>query len=119
MDLFITLRLLSGFSAIKYCRFCEITGVDAHQTARQKENLLRTRDSFMRDLERKNPKLTGVKFNSILNSLDTFHVTETFSPDIMHDLLEGVCKFDVVFMLSHFIKNKIFSMEYLNHTIST
>jgi len=34
---------------------------------------------------------TGIYKDSIMNTIDSFHVTQNFCIDVMHDLYEGVC----------------------------
>src|SRR5699024_1497454 len=43
------------------------------------------------------------------------HVTENFACDVMHDLSEGVCKYDFIVILQYFlIETATFSVETLN-----
>lgn len=39
--------------------------------------------------------LTSVKENYVWNTLNSFHVTEKFLGDIMHDLFLGVCNYEI------------------------
>ena len=41
----------------------------------------------------------GVNFNSILNELHYFHVTQGMVLDVMHDVLEGIAPYEVKEML--------------------
>ncbi|CAM4578218.1 unnamed protein product [Leuciscus chuanchicus] len=41
------------------------------------------------DLETDNPSKTGLKRDSVLNSLSFYHVTDNVAVDVMHDILEG------------------------------
>ena len=45
---------------------------------------------------------TGIKLNSKLNLLCTFHASLNYIQDIMHDtcILKGVCKYDIVLKCS-------------------
>jgi len=48
----------------------------------------------------------------MFNELTFFHVTDNFIADVMHNLLEGVCRSSVCEMLLHFIlKEMFFNLE--------
>eukprot|EP00794_Sanderia_malayensis_P008428 gene8428-9329_t len=108
-----------SFSANKYCRFCSMSSTSAHMATKQQKDMLRTSASHSSDLDKNDSKSTGVRFDSVLNTLKFFHVSESFSPDIMHDILEGACKFDMALLLGDFIKRKIVSLEYLNNAVDS
>jgi len=42
-----------------------------------------------------NANITGIKETCAFNILQSFHAVENYSVDIMHDLLEGVCVYEV------------------------
>lgn len=53
-------------------------------------------------------------------SLETYHVTDNISSDIMHDVYLGVCKYDLTHILKYFIYNKkYFTLKQLNEKIRT
>ena len=47
----------------------------------------------------------GVVKDSILNTLQYFHVTEGLVPDIMHDVLEGSAQMEVKGLIKYLINN--------------
>lgn len=60
----------------------------------------------------------GLNRDSILNSLQFFHVTEGLPPDIMHDILEGALQYEMKEMLLVFTCEKgYFSLDVLNQRI--
>ena len=60
----------------------------------------------------------GVTRNSLLNSLDFYHVCSSgLPPDIMHDIPEGYLPYTVKLMLNNFIANAYLSLEQLNQMI--
>lgn len=60
----------------------------------------------------------GVKEKCIFNIIPNFHVVNNCSVDPMHDLFEGICRYDVAKMLKHFIyKEHLFSLDVLNERI--
>ncbi|KAJ8048445.1 hypothetical protein HOLleu_00769 [Holothuria leucospilota] len=46
-----------------------------------------------------------------------FHVVTNFAPDVMHNLLEGICAFEVKLVLHQLISNGSFDLETLNARI--
>jgi len=38
---------------------------------------------------------TGVYNNCVWNSVENYHLTHNYAVDIMHDLLEGACKYEM------------------------
>jgi len=59
----------------------------------------------------------GVNHDSILNELQYFHVIGGLTPDIMHDLLEGVIPIVMCDFILYCIKSKFFSLDELNYVI--
>jgi len=60
----------------------------------------------------------GLTHDSILNSLQFFHITEGLPPDIMHDILEGGLQYEVKEMLQVFTEEKgYFTLDTLNKVI--
>lgn len=52
------------------------------------------------------------------HAVTNFHIIKNHSVDIMHDLFEGVCRYDLGKVLFHLIyKDKLFSCEMLNNRI--
>ncbi|KAI8122546.1 hypothetical protein CVS40_6741 [Lucilia cuprina] len=109
-----------SFSSNFYCRICKqhrnITQTETHLNT----DMLRNPENYERDFAINDVKLTGVKENSVWNNLKNFHVTENYSVDVMHDLLEGVCHYVLIFILKRFIEDyKFFSTEQLNYRMLT
>lgn len=76
---------------------------------------LRTRSNYLIDLESPENERV-IKEQSIFNTLSSFHVTENFVFDIMHDLLEGVFDYEFSHILHYFIEQKKnFTLEMFNH----
>ena len=85
---------------------------------RENVSLLRNPDNYEFDMSLNNPSLTGIKENCVWNKIQGFHVTKNTSFDIMHDLLEGVCRYDMAAVINYFVKDvKLFSINCLNSRI--
>ncbi|XP_036319630.1 uncharacterized protein LOC118734042 [Rhagoletis pomonella] len=48
------------------------------------------------------------------NAIGTFHVTENYAFDIMHDLFEGVCVYDICNIILSLLNSNYFTLEELN-----
>lgn len=97
-----------------FCRFCYINFYDGRfQKVQQRNKELHDFDVNMSLTINNNFK--GVKLNSPLNELKYFHVCGPgLAPCIAHDFFEGVIPYDLMLCLNYFVKQQIFSLEYLN-----
>lgn len=103
-----------SFSSNYFCRICnEPKSITQYQCTQNNENM-RTIESYNRDLEISKPLETGIKTETIFNSIDSFHVTSNFSVDLMHDFHEGIKSYVLCNLIKYCISQKIFSLELLN-----
>lgn len=107
-----------GFQANVFCRICRCDK-NITQKCVEKPIMLRNKLNYEDDVQIANSKLTGIKENSIWNDLDNFHVTENYSLDVMHDVLEGVAHYVMIRVLRNFIENQFLDVELLNLRIET
>lgn len=64
--------------------------------------------------------VTGIREECVFHQLPNFHVTENYPVDVMHDLYEGVCLYDMQLFLHKLIAIfKTFSLETLNSRINS
>ena len=62
----------------------------------------------------------GVKTDSILNTLRTFHCAKNYSFDSTHDILEGIAPMEIKLVLNLcIVKEKYFTIDYLNKMINS
>lgn len=73
-----------SFSAHYYCRFCHVIKADAGYLCYEKKDLLRTLDSYERDLKLKQRGICNV---CIFNDMPFFHNIFNWCCHIMHDFL--------------------------------
>lgn len=81
---------------------------------KEKPSLLRNAQNYLDDLALQNPSLTGIKFDCPLNKIPSYHVTENIIVVIMHDLLEGVCKYSMSALIKNFVRNNVLSLNDIN-----
>lgn len=113
------LGFTESFSASFPCRFCYIPKKLQESETTLISNLIRTKISYERDVKIiQNVTQTGIREECVFNNVLAFHVTENFSADIMHDLFEGVCNWEMALILNYLIYvDKIFTLECLNKHI--
>ncbi|XP_060871578.1 uncharacterized protein LOC132949103 [Metopolophium dirhodum] len=105
-----------SFSANFYCRFCKVNKSLTKHLAVEDESMLRDVHNYQTDVEINDFKVTGIYKECILNQIDSFHVTTNYYIDVMHDLFEGVCHYNVCHILKYYISDvKIISLETLNN----
>lgn len=61
-----------------------------------------------------NPQETGNRGKCAFNTIPSFHVIDNLSVDVMHDVVEGICHYDMANSILHFIENKFLTLDLLN-----
>lgn len=103
-----------SFQSHYFCRFCKTHKDETTSQTIENEDHIRTVNNYNRD----SVSLSyGIKEICIWHELPNFHVTNNLSCDIMHDLLEGVLRYDMAHIIGCLIKKKFFSVEQLNERI--
>lgn len=108
------LGFVSSFSANYFCRFCKTVKTSTQKECFINPSLIRNKENYTKDVSINDVSLTGIKELSILNSIPTFHVTQNFSVDAMHDIFEGVCHYDMCHIIKKLIEMQYFSLDLLN-----
>jgi len=110
---------VESFNCKYPCRFCKVPHCDAKINCKQTVELLRSKESYERDIVVNNATFIGIKEPCIFNKINSFHITSNYAVDLMYDILEGVCNYDMLLILNHFHKNiKSFSFDILNFRLA-
>jgi hypothetical protein len=109
-----TLGFSQSFSANYFCRFCKMRKEICQKAFVEDQCLMRTIENYNFDLNLPF-KETGIHENSIMNSIDSFHVVNNYAVDIMHDIFEGIAHKGISNVILHYIDSKIFSLAALNY----
>lgn len=108
------LGFAESFKNNYYCRFCNCHSDDMKYQLVESSKHLRNVSNYENDHFFE----YGIKEISVWNKIDNFHLYENYSVDLMHDLLEGVCHYDLLCILKIFVNDKnYFSLEILNQRI--
>lgn len=91
-----------SFSSNYYCRICK-----SHKSIMKKQTkadnaLLRDQDNYANDLEQNNVTETGISEYCCFNNIPSFHVVDNCCVDIMHDIFEGVCHYDLAHIILYY-----------------
>ena len=113
------LGFVESFVSNHCCRFCNMHRNEMQYSSTGDPNQLRTVHGYEHDLDLNNYTETGIKSPCALNELGNFHVTTNYAPDIMHDLLEGICGLEVHLILAQLIREGLFDIDLLNSRITS
>lgn len=109
------LEFSRSFSASYFCRFCRASKDITKQLFEEDSLLMRNITNYNNDVAINDIRNTGVHGDSFLNRLPSFHVTQNYCVDVMHDLFEGICHYDMCHIIKYFTENvKYFSLDTLN-----
>jgi len=97
------LEFSKSFSANFFCRFCKEDKFRTKEMYEEDPTCMRTIDNYCIDILNENFCETGVYKESILNQINSFHVTQNFCVDMMHDLYEGICHYDMCHIIMYYI----------------
>ncbi len=101
------------------CRLCKVHRDVLRVQTREDLALLRDANTHKADLETDDPSKTGLKRDSVLNSLSLYHVTDNVAVDIMHDILEGVGAYELKLVIKSLIEQKHMSLDQLNFRLTS
>lgn len=107
------LGLNESFSSTHYCRFCIDSKTNMNNQTVENPRLIRIKDQYEEHFENK----LGIKELCIWNEIPSFHIYENFCCDLMHDIFEGVLRYDMAVIVSKLIRETHFNLERLNSRI--
>lgn len=102
------LGFATSFAANFNCIFCKAHKNLMHSMNRENSNLLRTVSQYNTDITNNEISSSGIKHECIFNKLQSFHAVQNFAVDIMHDIYEGVCNYDLSAILKYIIEEKAY-----------
>ncbi|PIK60815.1 hypothetical protein BSL78_02296 [Apostichopus japonicus] len=108
-----------GFTANYLCRVCKLHRDAIRTSVKEQQGLLRTLENYQADVAQDDLQQTGVKSPCALNDISHFHVINSRSPDIMHDILEGVCPLELKLVLQQLIHKELLTLNELNARVTS
>uniref|UniRef100_A0A1Y1MPJ3 C2H2-type domain-containing protein n=1 Tax=Photinus pyralis TaxID=7054 RepID=A0A1Y1MPJ3_PHOPY len=113
------LGFVESFVAKYCCRFCMAERKQIQKMLYEDKKLLRNCKTYDRCLEMKNPTETGVKERCVWLELEGFKLFEHISVDILHDYLEGVCRYVMEFVVKYLVhESKLLSLNILRAKVT-
>lgn len=104
-----------SFNSLYSCRACLADKTTLQNQISEESEILRTRLNYATDCV---TNTHGIQEECIFNTLSSSHVIENICFDIMHDIYEGICRYEIVKILHNFIyTEKFFSLDILNDRI--
>lgn len=108
------LGFVESFSAHHFCRLCTTSKVLTQQQTKLDISSIRRRSTYEQHAQ---DRAYGIKEYCIWNTLNYFHVYHNQSVDLMHDLYEGIHRYDMAQILKMLLHSKLFSLETLNSRV--
>ncbi|XP_030757984.1 uncharacterized protein LOC115883721 isoform X1 [Sitophilus oryzae] len=102
-----------SFSSNYFCRLCRASKADTQKMSYENTELNRTVENYELDASNTN-SMMGISKISLLNNIPSFHVVTNYYADVMHDLFEGICHYDLCHIIEYFITMKYFDLDGLN-----
>nr|XP_021333504.1 uncharacterized protein LOC108179166 isoform X1 [Danio rerio]XP_021333505.1 uncharacterized protein LOC108179166 isoform X2 [Danio rerio] len=121
------LGFMESFSALYFCRFCLVDKKTSQSVFSEDDTNITLRNKALQEQHYADlvadPSITssfGVKRTCLFNDLKYFHICDNYSPDIMHDILEGVGQYEMKLLLEYLsgiiprqdVCNRIYSFNY-------
>lgn len=107
-----------GFNANYPCRMSKHNRDKMITTTVLDHRKLRTVQNYSDNVNMQSLAMTGIKEQCVWNEIPSFSFILSICFDIMHDLLEGMCSYDLTLIIFHLIYvKKYFSLETLNNRI--
>ncbi|KAG5672923.1 hypothetical protein PVAND_003011 [Polypedilum vanderplanki] len=109
-----------SFNSNVFCRICFAPKNLTIKDFKEREDYIRTEENYEIQLVENDSKKSGIKCKSTLSTLKYFHVTRNLVADIMHDIYEGVARYDIAKILNYFIyEKKYFDLSSFNKLKNT
>lgn len=93
------LGFVSCFRANHPCRLCLSHRKVMATTWTDDNCVFRTIENYKYAVEHIDATTTGVVEECVFNKLENYHVVDNRALDVMHDLLEGICQYDLALFL--------------------
>lgn len=104
------LGYFESFSSNYYCRICVCLKDEMRTQLQEVKDKFRDINAYEKNVQDK----IGLKEECTWNKVKNFHVYKNIYCDVMHDLFEGVHRYDMLLIINQLIKKKYFTLDILN-----
>jgi hypothetical protein len=108
------LGFVESFTANFPCRHCVVARSEFSATFIENSDCIRTTISYDHDAALQSVLDTGIKAVCTLNKLTTFHAASNFVQDIMYDIFEGVCMYDMRLICRNLVSEGTVNLSDMN-----
>jgi len=112
------LGFVESFNANYCCRICRCSKHDLHKMVREVDTLIRNENNYETDIILNCVSNSGLNERCIFNKVPNFHVVQNMVCDFMHDIPEGVARYDMALVIKNLIDKKYFTLNQLNSRIT-
>ncbi|XP_034951242.1 uncharacterized protein [Chelonus insularis] len=108
--------LHESFNSNHYCRFCREHKDQMEKQLKENNTMIRNKKNYEADLLNLQ---NGIKQGCFFHDIPNFHLTVNLYGDLMHDLFEGIWRYELPLILKHIVENKnnLLSLDMLNDRI--
>lgn len=104
-----------SFNSQYSCRVCLADKTTLQTQILEQAEILRTKFNYATDCT---TKMHGIQEECFFNTISSFHVIENICFDVMHDIFEGICRYEIAKILNNVINiKKLFSLDTLNYRL--
>lgn len=112
------LGFVESFSANRPCRVCVANKQQIQSMLYENVDLLRNEQNYSNHLQIHDVSETGIKEKCTWFTLDGFDLFENVAVDVLHDYLEGACRYVMIFIITDLVqKQKLVTLENLTSRI--
>lgn len=107
------LGFVESFVAHHCCRLCNASKEDMQILDKEDTDYLRTNEEYESALYSSNVSLTGIKERCVWFGLKGFDLYNIPCLDLLHDYLEGVCRYKLQFVVKYLVTSKTVDLDFL------
>jgi hypothetical protein len=112
------LGFVESFNSMFSCRICSVDKNNMQSMLYEQPGLLRTEKSYSVDLALNDYSKTGIKEQCVWFKLRHFDLFRNVAVDVLHDFMEGVCRYVMKFVCKYLIQDKkLIGFRTLEHRI--
>lgn len=111
------LGFVESFNANYCCRICRCPKHDLRKMLHEPFNLIQNENNYETDVNLNSVSNSGINERCVFNKVPNFHVVQNMVCDFMHDIPEGVARYDMALVIKHLIDQKYFTLNELNSKI--
>ncbi|KAF4527080.1 hypothetical protein B566_EDAN015715 [Ephemera danica] len=102
------LGFVESFRSHYFCRICKSSKEETQKAITENKDKVRTPQSYSNDIENNTWAESGIKEPSVWNKVTNYHAAVNFSVDEMHDVDEGIARYEMAYIINYIVNVKKF-----------